>query len=88
MSDWNESPKSRPSTMLPIELCDHNFAYGGVKYRDIQQLPGTGAKRRLYFDWFYCTKCLCNTFVKINYEASSFQPLLFNATPAALEDEK
>lgn len=63
--------------------CVHEFIYGGVKYRDdySNRLSGTGAVRRIYYDWFYCKKCLEPMFKKLDYEATSYDDIKFSATP-------
>lgn len=39
-------------------MCEHQFAYAGVRYRDGRSpLPGSGATRRYYAHVYFCTKC-------------------------------
>jgi hypothetical protein len=63
-------------------MCDHEFVYGGVKYENhTNALPGTGACRRDYFDWFYCKKCLENKYIELSYFDNTYTKIAFDATP-------
>lgn len=63
-------------------MCEHIFKYGGVKYEiDPQPLSGTGAKTVWYFDWYYCEKCLFETFRRLEERGTTYEVIKFNATP-------
>jgi hypothetical protein len=39
-------------------MCDHQFAYAGIRYCDGKRpLPGTGARQRYYAHVYFCAKC-------------------------------
>jgi len=39
-------------------MCDHEFAYAGVRYHDGKwSIPGGGACQRYYGHVYFCTKC-------------------------------
>lgn len=39
-------------------MCDHQFAYAGIRYCDGNRpMPGTGARQRYYAHVYFCTKC-------------------------------
>jgi len=38
--------------------CEHNWQYQGVVHSEGSQLPGSGARDRVYQDRYFCTKCL------------------------------
>lgn len=63
-------------------MCEHKFVYGGIKYKEeTYPLPGTGARKRTYFDWYYCEKCLEKKFEELNFEDNSYGKVQFNASP-------
>lgn len=62
--------------------CQHRFIYGGVKYEDESHpMLGTGARRRNYFDWFYCEKCTETIYLTLNHTDDTYQKVQFGATP-------
>ena len=62
--------------------CKHKFVYGGVKYTiEGWTLPGTGARRVHYYDWFYCEYCLEKKYEKLDTNLTDYDPIHFNATP-------
>jgi len=62
--------------------------YGGVKYRDTSRpLPGTGARRRLYFDWFYCEHgCGRIDYNRLEFQNTTYDSVEFNATSIPSKD--
>jgi len=71
---------TRKGKMVGDHECE--WVYGGVKFEDGDfPLPGTGAARRYYFDWFYCKKCLAISLKRLNIYATTYDPVLYNATP-------
>lgn len=39
--------------------CEHNYQFQGVVYgQSTYPRPGSGAHDRIYWDRYYCTKCL------------------------------
>jgi hypothetical protein len=66
------------------KMCGHKFVHGGVKY-EIQdwKLPGSGARAVYYYDWFYCERCLENKYTQLPSETSTYDKILFGATPRA-----
>jgi len=62
--------------------CEHKFIYGGIKYEDVHYSnPGTGARPREYFDWFYCEKCSEYKYHKLAFSNTTYEKVLFGATP-------
>ncbi len=61
---------------------EHKFICGGIKY-EVQDwnLPGSGARRIYYFDWFYCERCLENKYQMLDVETDTYSKILFGATP-------
>lgn len=40
-------------------MCEHQFSYAGIRYRDGSgNLPGGGATRRYYAHVYFCSKCM------------------------------
>lgn len=63
-------------------MCDHQFAYAGVRYaHGSNNRPGSGAKQRYYAHVYYCTKCTETRGEPITGDWNSYQKLEFNATP-------
>jgi len=62
--------------------CEHKFIYGGVKYEiDHYPMSGTAAKCVRYCDWFYCEKCLEKRYEWKSEYSTTYERILFNATP-------
>ena len=62
--------------------CEHNYQYGGLKYRDTgDNLPGSGATRIEYFDVYYCTRCLNEQRKPVQRMTNSYQKPLEGSTP-------
>lgn len=65
--------------------CEHKFVYGGIKYK-IQQAP-RGGTQYVYFDWFFCEKCLEAKLQSLDKTSpAGYTGPLFDATP--LQKEK
>lgn len=63
-------------------MCNHKFVYGGVKYEVHDwKVAGSGAHEVSYYDWFYCEKCLENRYEDLGISATSYDKIMFNATP-------
>jgi hypothetical protein len=63
-------------------MCDHKYVYAGVRFVvDQNPLSGTGAKRRRYYDAYYCEKCLEMKYKEIMYEDTTYDGVAFSATP-------
>jgi len=60
----------------------HKFVYQGVGYKDTDNcLAGSGARRRLYYNVYFCERCAETQFVKLSYEDHTYMDIKFNATP-------
>lgn len=66
---------------LKQQLCEHDFTYGGVKYELGDQCPGSGSHYVIYYDFYFCRKCLVRQYQKIDATSNTYQNILFNATP-------
>lgn len=71
-------------------MCDHQFAYAGVRYRNgTTPLPGTGATRRYYAHVYFCTKCVETCGEPIDPDRqywNSYMKLEFSATPGTAKE--
>ena len=64
------------------KACKHKYIYGGIKYQiDPYPMSGTGAKRRDYYDWYYCEHCLTKQYSLSLYHDTTYEKIAFNATP-------
>lgn len=61
--------------------CDHLWCYAGVRYELGHRLPGSSAREVLYFDAYFCQRCLERTYVRTTFTGSSYDQILFGATP-------
>lgn len=59
----------------------HDYIYGGIKFADTHQLAGSNAKRRLYYDFYYCKKCLKVQYRQLDFTDDSYGEILFSASP-------
>jgi hypothetical protein len=65
-------------------MCEHKFVFGGVKYEDGHYpLPGSGARSRQYFDFYFCEKCLEKKYEKLPFEDNTYSKVQFSASPKA-----
>ena len=62
-------------------LCEHSYVYGGVRYLIGHQLAGGNAKRREYFDWYFCWKCRHKEYELLEHHDDTYDELKFGATP-------
>jgi hypothetical protein len=61
---------------------EHDYVYGGVKYKvGSYKLPGSGAYRVTYYDWFYCRECLENEYKRLQAESNTYEKIRFDARP-------
>lgn len=69
-------------------MCEHQFAYAGVRYRHgTTPLPGTGATRRYYAHVYFCAKCVETRGTPIvDGERNSYMMLEFGATPGTAKE--
>lgn len=71
-------------------MCDHQFEYIGVRYRDGKwPLPGTGATQRYYAHVYFCNKCLETKGKQIDDNGQrwhSYQNVEFAATPGSADE--
>jgi hypothetical protein len=67
------------------EGCEHLYVYAGVVFDYVGQIPGSGAQHRAYYNWFFCNKCLENTYNRLNSDDDSYSKVQFNATPKETE---
>lgn len=65
-----------------MDSCKHKYVYGGVKYQ-VQDYknPGSGSSPVYYYDFYYCEKCLHKKLDKLDVVRTSYDPILFEATP-------
>lgn len=62
--------------------CEHSYRYGGVRFQNLNDLiPGGGARRRRYFDFYFCEKCLNPYIVILDHEDTTYHEIRFGATP-------
>jgi len=61
--------------------CTHEFMYAGIVFEYVGKAPGSGAEIRVYYDRYYCMKCLYSEYRKISGNDNSYCPLKYNATP-------
>ena len=62
--------------------CDHTYERGGLVYEhDYYPMPGTCAKARHYFDWFFCSKCLANRYTNERVIGNSYEHPVAGAIP-------
>jgi hypothetical protein len=63
-------------------VCPHKWVYGGVKYKNGDNpLAGTGARKRTYYDFFYCEKCREKQFDQLEEADTTYDDIRFGATP-------
>jgi hypothetical protein len=75
-------------------MCDHQFSYAGVRYRNGNtSLPGSGATRRYYAHVYFCTKCTETRGEQIEDQGAygrpnwnSYQKIEFGATPGSAKE--
>lgn len=66
--------------------CDHKYVYGGVKYKVDHSVLSHGARPINYYDWFYCEKCLHNTYNLLVHATTTYSKPDFNATPMGYDE--
>lgn len=70
------------------EKCAHTWTYIGVRFRDgTYSNPGGSARTRYYGQATMCVKCALVRVERLrNNDSDTFQPIMFNATPATPEE--
>ncbi len=72
--------------------CEHKWVYKGVVFdNDDYPMPGTGAKRRHYYDEYFCEKCLQKKHTRLPTDCNTYNKVQFNAvpkSPSAKPDEE
>ena len=63
------------------ECNNHDFMYGGVKYKIQPNTRDKGSQAINYFDWFFCRKCLHYEYRLLPTHSTTYSQFLFNATP-------
>lgn len=64
--------------------CTHDYAYSGVRFKeDPYSRPGSSARDRYFAHVFHCRRCLAMRSEQIGAIGTSFDPVPFDATPAA-----
>lgn len=64
--------------------CEHTFVHGGVKFEYGGRMPGSSAEWVIYYDWFFCTKCLESQYKRLSPypgDHDSYQAIRYGATP-------
>jgi len=65
-----------------MDGCTHEYAFAGIVFKNTgHQLPGSGATKIEYYNWFYCNKCLENTYIKLPAISNLYEHIQFGATP-------
>ena len=68
-------------------ICEHEFIWGGVRYVvENYKVPGSGAYVVLYYELYFCQKCLFKNYGKLPVEGNSYENTKFGATPMAEGD--
>jgi hypothetical protein len=68
-------------------ICEHKFAYGGVRYVvEDYKLAGSNARPVIYFEMFFCEKCLYKEYHKMPGQSTTYENTKYNATPRADDD--
>ncbi|UTC28272.1 hypothetical protein GURKE_02410 [Brevundimonas phage vB_BpoS-Gurke] len=69
------------------QACEHDYVYTGVRFKeDPYTRAGGSARDRYYAHVFHCRRCLAVRSEQIGCLGTSFDPVQFDATPAA-DDE-
>lgn len=62
--------------------CEHDFVFKGLVYSHSEHnMPGSGAKERIYADAYYCRKCLHHTYRNARVIGNSYCKIEFGAIP-------
>ena len=61
--------------------CEHKFVYGGVRYKDEGQAPGSGAHIFSYWEYYFCEKCMKVQLFELPGRTNSYQPIMYDASP-------
>jgi len=64
--------------------CEHKFVYRGIVYEnDPNPMSGTGARRRYYFEQFFCEKCLTKKDNRLPMQENdnTYYDVKYGATP-------
>ena len=62
--------------------CDHKWSFQGVVYWSGTQLPGSGARERVYGDdRFYCEKCLEQKTINERWQGNDYSKPIEGAMP-------
>jgi hypothetical protein len=64
------------------EVCDHTWVFGGLRYQESDYpRPGSSARDRIYWDWFYCYSCLASQHVNERVFGTSYDKPIEGAIP-------
>jgi len=72
-------PKTEQVDYL-FETCEHTYQYAGIKFQDIVR-ESDNERQRLYYDFYFCTRCLNTVYNLLNFNVLAAAPLMFEATP-------
>lgn len=63
--------------------CEHNYQYRGAVYKLGPQDAGSSTRLVLYYDCYYCSRCLAVQYKKLNDSHDSYQKIRYDAKPMA-----
>ncbi len=67
--------------------CEHSFQSDGVAFKVGHQLPGTSARSVVYYDVYFCQRCLKRRGVRLEGEFDNYQKTKFDARPIGRDVE-
>ncbi len=62
--------------------CVHVYKHQGTVWKNGQQLPGSGARDRVYYDRYYCTSCLSTRDMNPRVLGNTYSVPLAGTVPA------
>jgi len=69
---------------MDIKCCEHNYVYGGIVFEHVHKLPGSGARERKYYNWWYCRKCVSDKYKYLpDADECSYDEIKYGALPKA-----
>lgn len=61
---------------------EHKWIYKGIEYKIADYcLAGSGAKPVMYFEVFFCERCLAKKASELDERTDTYQKIKFDATP-------
>jgi len=84
---WDAGEHQAPCTCRQ-EDCEHEYTYRGIGFSLGHELPGSSARERMYFDIYFCNKCLLQRRLQLDHTDSSYAPPAFGAVPLSNEVSK